>query len=55
MSFEQVWRGRVDVHFGGLIIPFISKADLIENKIATGRYRDLSDVEELEHMPSKIE
>ena len=55
MSFEQVWRSRVDVRFGGLIVPFISKADLIENKIATGRRRDLSDVEELEQIPSKIE
>ncbi len=28
-------------------IPFISKADLIRNKLEIGRYRDLADVEEL--------
>ena len=32
----------------GLWIPFISKADLIENKRQVGRLRDLADVEELE-------
>ena len=31
----------------GIAVPFISKADLIENKLQAGRLRDLADVEEL--------
>ena len=55
MHFQQVWSGRVEVTIEGQVVPFISKADLIENKLATGRNRDLIDVEELEHIHSKIE
>ncbi len=47
MSFDQVWRNRLEKEIAGLLIPFISKADLIENKRQTGRLRDLADVEEL--------
>ena len=55
MTFDQVWSGRVDVFYEGVTVPFISKADLIENKKATDRLRDWVDVEELEHIKSKIE
>ena len=55
MPFQQVWSGRVEATIDGVEIPFICKADLIENKKATGRNRDLIDVEELEHIHSKIE
>jgi hypothetical protein len=48
MSFDQVWRNRVTTEIDGLSVPFISKADLIQNKRQTGRLRDLADVEELE-------
>jgi hypothetical protein len=51
MTFDQVWRNRVHKEVGGLVIPFISKADLIENKLQTGRLRDLADAEELELLP----
>jgi hypothetical protein len=50
MGFDQVWRNRVDTAVDGLQIPFISKADLIENKRQVGRLRDLADVEELERI-----
>lgn len=48
MTFDQVWRNRVETLIAGIPVPFISKADLIENKRQTGRLRDLADVEELE-------
>ncbi len=48
MPFDRVWRNRVEADVGGVAVPFISKADLIENKRQTGRLRDLADVEELE-------
>jgi hypothetical protein len=44
--------GRVEYAVvGGLAIPFISKADLIENKRQAGRLRDLADIEELTRLP----
>jgi hypothetical protein len=51
MSFDQVWRNRIEAEVEGLSIPFISKSDLIENKRQVGRLRDLADVEELELIP----
>jgi hypothetical protein len=53
MSFDQVWRNRIEAPVDGLAIPFISKSDLIENKQQTGRLRDLADVEELTHIPDE--
>jgi hypothetical protein len=37
----------------GLPVPFISKADLIENKRQVGRLRDLADAEELALIPDE--
>jgi hypothetical protein len=39
----------------GVKIPFISKADLMENKQQVGRLRDLADVEELAQIPDVAE
>ena len=47
MSFEQVWRNRIEADVDGVTVAFISKADLIENKQQVARLRDLADVEEL--------
>ena len=51
MTFDQVWRNRLEREVAGLLIPFISKVDLMENKRQTGRLRDLADVEELSLIP----
>ncbi len=53
MPFEQVWRNRVESDVEGLTVPFISKADLIENKRQVGRLRDLADAEELTLIPDE--
>ena len=50
MPFDQVWRNRVETMVEAVLITFISKADLIENKRQVGRLRDLADVEELEQI-----
>ena len=55
MVFDQVWRNRVETEVDGLAVPFISKADLIENKRQLGRLRDLADAEELELIPGPRE
>lgn len=54
MNFDQVWRNRIETMIGGVSVPFISKADLIENKRQVGRLRDLADVEELQLIPERL-
>ena len=51
MPFDQVWRNRLHTDVGALSVPFISKADLIQNKLQVGRLRDLADAEELALRP----
>src|SRR6185437_1164514 len=51
MSFDQVWRNRVDVEIDGVMVHFISRHDLIENKRQVGRLIDLADVEQLARIP----
>ena len=55
MTFDQVWRNRVETVVEGLPVTFISKADLIENKLQVGRLRDLADAEELTLIPDREE
>ena len=47
VTFETAWANREKVQLEGLVIPFISKADLIEAKEAGGRPQDLIDAKEL--------
>lgn len=54
-GFDQVWRNRVETVVEGLLVTFISKADLIENKLQVGRLRDLADAEELALIPDREE
>lgn len=44
-NFEQAWRNRNEVDFDGLIVPFISRQDLISSKRASGRPQDLIDAD----------
>ncbi len=44
-DFEQAWYNRNEVDFDGLVVPFISRNDLIESKKASGRPQDLIDAE----------
>lgn len=45
--FAEAWPGRVIGAFGDIEVPFIGREDFIRNKKATGRTRDLADIEEL--------
>ena len=45
MEFEEAWERRVEINFDGLIVPFISKEDLITAKRAAGRPQDLIDAD----------
>jgi predicted nucleotidyltransferase len=47
VSFQEVWASREIGEIGGLKVPFISRALLKQNKLATGRPQDLADAEHL--------
>jgi len=47
VDFERAWANREKVQVEGLAVPFISKADLIKAKEASGREQDLIDAREL--------
>lgn len=49
VDFAGAWERRVSFHHSGIDLPFISLADLRVNKLATGRHKDLNDLEE--HLP----
>ena len=48
LRFQEAWEGRAEVELAGMIIPVLSRDDLITNKRAVGRLRDLADIEDLE-------
>lgn len=48
VDFADAWPNRVETKFGDVTVPVLGIDELIENKRATGRTRDLADVEELE-------
>ena len=48
VTFDEAWPRRVVATVAGQPLPFIGLADLIRNKRAAGRAKDLADVEALE-------
>ena len=53
VSFETAWSHRVERAVAGLRLAFISRADLLANKRAAARPKDLLDVELLEEADRK--
>ena len=47
VEFDECYSKRVTLNVEGIPINLISLSDLIENKQASGRHKDLADVEEL--------
>ena len=47
VSFESSFTNSIETNYGGVRVKMISKDDLITNKLAIGRYKDLADVEAL--------
>ena len=47
VSFDEAWSSRELGSIGGLTVPIISRALLKQNKLATGRPKDLADLEYL--------
>lgn len=48
VTFDACYTNRKEVAFDGLTMNFIGYHDLVTNKKATGRHRDLDDVENME-------
>ena len=48
LSFDQAFANRIERDFQGVKVNLISREDLISNKKAIGRHKDLADVEGLE-------
>ena len=56
VNFEESWEGRsYAVVNGAFEVPVISAEKLVENKLATGRPRDLLDVEEMRRASRLLE
>lgn len=47
LAFEDAWPGRDSGRFGGLAVDYIGRDAFIRNKRATGRAKDLGDIESL--------
>lgn len=48
VEFDEAWGSRVEIELDGVRVAILGKADLIRNKRAVGRTRDLADLEQLE-------
>jgi hypothetical protein len=48
LAFEEAWRGRVSELMGDVAVDFIGRESFIRNKRATGRAKDLGDIEGME-------
>jgi hypothetical protein len=44
VSFAAAWRGRRRARLGALVVPFLGPRELIRNKRAAGRAKDLADL-----------
>lgn len=47
VEFDEAFENRMLAEFGEMQVPVIGRAELRRNKIATGRLRDLADLEDL--------
>ena len=47
LTFNEAWPDRIQANFGPITVDVVGRDDFIKNKRATGRARDLGDVEAL--------
>ncbi|HUG54143.1 MAG TPA: hypothetical protein VMR21_11090 [Vicinamibacteria bacterium] len=47
VGFEEAWKGQLTHDVGGHAVPFLGRAALVKNKRASGRAKDLADLEAL--------
>ena len=49
LEFDEAWSNRTTHSIGPCAVPFLSRADLIRNKRASGRPKDIADLDVLEN------
>ena len=47
VTFDEAWPDRIEAWFDDVLVPFIGQATFIRNKRASGRLKDLADIEAL--------
>ncbi len=47
VSFDEAWKDRLEEYFGNVRVSFIGRAAFIRNKRASGRTKDLADLESI--------
>jgi hypothetical protein len=52
VDFDEAWEHHIDINIGGRVIPVLGRHELIKNKRALGRPRDLADVDALDKQPA---
>jgi hypothetical protein len=50
LQFNESYKNRNYFNIDKLQIPYIDFEDLIKNKLASGRYKDLADIEQLKKL-----
>ncbi len=48
VAFNHAWSRRISIELDGLTVPIIGRSDLLANKRAAGRSKDVADVERLD-------
>ncbi len=48
VRFDDAWERRVNDSLGGIPVHVISSEDLVQNKLASGRPRDLLDIDDIQ-------
>jgi len=48
VGFDEAWGAKKEIQVDGMTIPVIGRDEFLRNKRATGRHKDLADVERLE-------
>lgn len=51
VTFDDAWANRMHVEIDELEVPVLGRSELVRNKRAVGRTRDLADIEELGEDP----
>lgn len=55
VTFDEAWAGRLEARVGSVTLPFLGLRELIRNKRATGRAKDLLDIELLREAGALVE
>ena len=55
VTFDEAWRGRIEARVAGVTMPFLGLRELVRNKRAAGRPKDLLDIELLREAGAPVD